>query len=156
MQCAVTHFNAKDGLLRSDVGIIDTQDTTLLIGGEIGLRDEGLNLVAAAKPKDFSPLALRTPIHLEGSFAEPHVRLEMKRLGVKAAAAAALAVVNPLAALIPLLDPASKSAPNCGQELARLRGDERQAAQAHGKQPLPAPAPQRAGVAQAGSANTRQ
>ncbi len=122
MQCAVTQFTARDGELHADVGIVDSPDTTLIVDGDISLRREQLALVARANPKDFSPAALRSPIHLEGSFRGPHVRLEARPIATKAVAAVALGLVHPLAALIPLVDPGKKSDAGCQQALDRLKG----------------------------------
>jgi uncharacterized protein involved in outer membrane biogenesis len=122
MSCAVTRFTARDGELHADVGLIDTTDSTVLLSGDVSLAHEQLALEARVDPKDFSPLTLRTPIYLKGSFQEPKVRVDTKRLGVKALAAVALGVINPLAAVIPLLDTGDKSAVGCQQALVRLRG----------------------------------
>jgi uncharacterized protein involved in outer membrane biogenesis len=123
MQCAVTQFTARDGLLHTDVALIDSRDTTMIVNGDISLAKEQLALTAQAYPKDFSPAALRAPIHVEGPFRQPHVRLEKKPIAVKAAAAAALgALVTPLAALIPLVDPGKQAPMGCQQAMERLRG----------------------------------
>lgn len=121
MTCAVAQFTARDGVLRSDVALIDSPDTTIIVNGDISLAKEQLALVAHADPKDFSPVALRAPIHVEGSFRKPHVRLETKPIAVKAVTAVALGVVNPLAALIPLMDPGQKAPEGCSQALNQLR-----------------------------------
>ena len=56
-------------------------------------------------PKDFSPLTLRTPLLVGGSFANPQVSADAGPLTLKLGAALLLGLLNPLAALIPLLDP---------------------------------------------------
>lgn len=123
MQCAVTQFTARDGVLHTDVALLDSRDTTLIVNGDVSLAKEQLALTAQAYPKDFSPAALRAPIHVEGPFRQPHVRLEKKPIAVKAAAAAALGtLVTPLAALIPLVDPGKKAPMGCQQAMERLRG----------------------------------
>lgn len=146
MQCAVAQFSARDGLLHTDVGIIDTSDTTLLFNGDISLAKEQFALVAQANPKDFSPAALRTPIHLDGPFVKPHVHVETKPIAVKAVAALALGAVNPLAALIPLVDPGHKSPVGCQQALQNLRST-------HGVEP---PKVQAAGTSRAFADRVRQ
>ncbi|HWP20188.1 MAG TPA: AsmA family protein [Burkholderiaceae bacterium] len=121
MRCAVAQFSAQDGVLKTDVGVIDTPDTTLLVDGTVALGDERLALVVRARPKDFTPLSLRSPIRIEGSFSDPAVRPEGKALGLKLLGAAALAAVNPLAALIPLIDPGERGQGGCRLALERLR-----------------------------------
>jgi uncharacterized protein involved in outer membrane biogenesis len=123
MQCAATQFTARNGDLQMDVGIIDTSDTTLLVQGQVNLDEERLDLQARAYPKDFSFAALRSPIRVEGPLTKPKVKLEGKAIAAKAGTAAVLgAVVAPLAALVPLLDPARKAPLGCEQALAELRG----------------------------------
>ena len=123
MQCAATQFTARDGALHMDVGIIDTRDTTMLLQGDVSLDQERLALTARAYPKDFSFASLRSPVHVEGPLLKPQVRLEKRPIALKAGAAVLLgAVVNPLAALVPLMDPGQKAPVGCGQALAALRG----------------------------------
>jgi len=55
-------------------------------------------------PKDFSPMALRTPVHVRGSLSDPSISLDKGGLGGRLGASALLALINPLAALIPLID----------------------------------------------------
>ena len=104
IQCAVVDLHAKNGVLMPRVMVVDTTDTTLWVDGSLSLASETLNLRAMALPKDFSPLTIRSPLHVNGSFADPEVSLEKKPVGIKLAAAALLALINPLAAVLPLLD----------------------------------------------------
>jgi uncharacterized protein involved in outer membrane biogenesis len=120
LHCAVARLQVHDGLIRPEVAVFDTSDTTFIASGEVSLAQESLNLVVSARPKDFSPLSLRSPVHIEGSFAQPGWRLEKGRLGLKLGAAAALAVINPLAAILPLMDPGEKDKSGCQQTLQKF------------------------------------
>ena len=104
IQCTVADLVAEQGLLRPRALVLDTADSTLWVDGSLSLATEAIDLRVVVAPKDFSPLSLRTPIHLRGSFSDPSVSLEKGKLGAKLGASALLALVNPLAALIPLLD----------------------------------------------------
>jgi AsmA family protein len=104
VQCAVVDLQAGNGLFSPRAMVIDTTDTTVWVEGSLSLATETLNLRAMSLPKDFSPLTLRTPVNITGQFANPEVSLEKKPLGLKLAASVLLAIVNPLAAVIPLLD----------------------------------------------------
>ena len=136
IQCTVADFVAEQGLLRPRALVLDTADSTIWVDGSLSLATEAIDLRVVVAPKDFSPLALRTPIHLRGSFANPSVSLEKGKIGAKLGAAALLALVNPLAALIPLLDFGS------GDE-AKRGADECQALSRRiaAKPILPAPGP---------------
>ena len=122
VECAVADLVAEGGVLRPRVMVIDTEDSTVVVDGSLSLATEGLDLRAVVSPKDFSPLALRTPLRVRGSFANPEVSLDKGPLGRKLAASALLALVNPIAALIPLLDPGdSEAAQRDGVGCAGLR-----------------------------------
>jgi AsmA family protein len=136
IQCSVADLVAEQGMLRPRVLVLDTPDTTLWIDGSLSLATEALDLRVVATPKDFSPLALRTPVHLRGSFASPSVSLDAARLGTRVGASALLALVNPLAALIPFIDVGSSAEAKRGADACRALS-QRIAA----KPLLPAPAP---------------
>ncbi len=104
VQCAVFDLVADKGVFRPHVMVLDTKDSTVWVDGSLSLATEALNLRAMVMPKDFSPLTLRSPLHINGSFANPVVSLEKKPIGIKVASSLLLAIINPLAALIPLLD----------------------------------------------------
>ncbi len=102
--CAVADLDVAAGAFRPRVMVIDTTDSAVWIDGSLSLAAESLDLRAVVSPKDFSPLTLRAPLHVRGSFADPEVSLDKAKLGGKVAASLLLALLNPLAALIPLID----------------------------------------------------
>ena len=110
VECAVADLVADGGVLRPRVMVIDTPDSAVLVDGSLSLATEALDLRAVISPKDFSPLTLRTPLLVRGSFAHPQVSLDKGPLGRKLVTAALLALVNPLAGLIPLIDPGDSGA----------------------------------------------
>lgn len=122
VSCAVARFNLKNGLAQPEVAVIDTDDTTLLVTGQLSLAREELDLTINARPKDMSLVALRSPVRLRGSFGKPRVSLDKGRIGLRVAAAAALAAVAPLAGLLALVDLGETERSVCGDALARLKG----------------------------------
>ncbi|MGZ8269655.1 MAG: AsmA family protein [Methylophilus sp.] len=104
VQCAVVDLHATDGVFTPRAMVVDTTDSTVWVDGSLSLATETLNLRAMSLPKDFSPLTLRAPLNVTGQFSNPQVSLEKSRVGLKLAASVLLAIVNPLAAVIPLLD----------------------------------------------------
>ncbi|HQX59294.1 MAG TPA: hypothetical protein PLT77_09190, partial [Burkholderiaceae bacterium] len=119
--CNVADFSVKDGVVRPKVFIINTRDSTIWLDGSASLRTEALDLRAVVAPKDFSPLTLRTPVHVRGSFGNPAVSLEVGKLAGRAGAAALLALLNPLAAIIPFIDTGADSEANqAGAQCATL------------------------------------
>ncbi len=97
----------------------------MAVSGSIDLDTERLDLVAKPQPRDASPLSARSPIVIEGSLREPSLHPEGKALAARAGAAALLAVVNPLLALIPLIQPAKDVPSNCAQLLQEARATTR-------------------------------
>ena len=104
VQCAVVDLVAQQGVLKPKVMVIDTKDSAVWVDGSLSLATEVLNLRAMVMPKDFSPLTLRAPLQISGTFADPKVSLDKQPIGVKLAASLFLGILNPLAALIPLFD----------------------------------------------------
>jgi uncharacterized protein involved in outer membrane biogenesis len=104
VSCAVADLVALDGVLRPRVMVLDTADSTVWVDGSLSLATETLDLRAVVSPKDFSPLTLRSPLRVRGSFLQPEVSLDKAPMARKLAASLLLALVNPLAALIPLID----------------------------------------------------
>ncbi|MFZ2854574.1 MAG: AsmA-like C-terminal region-containing protein [Rhodocyclaceae bacterium] len=121
MQCAVAGLQVREGKVWPETAVIETSDSTLSVAGVISLADERLGLVFKAQPKDKSPLTLRSPLFIEGSFAKPEVRLDKASIGTRLAAAAALAVATPLASLLALVDLGEPEKQVCQEAIQRLR-----------------------------------
>ena len=126
VDCAVADLSAERGVLRPRVLVLDTRDSTVWSEGSLSLANEALDLRLLVSPKDFSPFALRSPVHVRGSFADPAISVEKAPLAKRVGAAALLALLNPLAAVIPFFDAASsddaqRGAQTCQALTARLR-----------------------------------
>jgi len=102
--CGAADLAIKDGRVTPKVMLIDTSDSTIWVDGSMSLATEQMQFVARVDPKDFSPLALRTPIHVDGSLNAPRLSLEKGPLARKVVPAVLLAMINPLAAILPLID----------------------------------------------------
>jgi uncharacterized protein involved in outer membrane biogenesis len=122
MQCALAQFDLVNGKVMPEVFVIDTSNTTLLVDGDLSLATESLDLRMTAHPHSFSPLAPRTPVEVVGTFTDPHVRLEVKPLVKRGAAAVALTLANPLAALLALVDFKQKERDVCTTAVAHVDG----------------------------------
>ena len=121
IQCNVADLVVAKGVASPRVFVIDTRDSTVWVDGSVSLKTEALDLRAVVSPKDFSPLTVRTPIHVGGTFSAPAVSVEAGNLGAKLGAAALLALISPLAAVIPFVDPgAREEAQRAGAQCAEL------------------------------------
>lgn len=118
IHCAFADFSVKDGLMDARALAFDTTDTIIVGGGTIDLGEEALDLELRPRPKDRSLLALRSPLVIDGTFADPGIRPDMGRLGVRGAIALALGSIAPPAALLATIEPGPGEDADCGGEYA--------------------------------------
>ena len=104
IHCAYADFGVKSGTMTARAFVFDTSDTAIVGEGTIDLRDERFDLRLIPKPKDKSPLSLRSPLRVTGRFVDPEFGPEKGPLALKALAAAALYAIAPPAALVSLMD----------------------------------------------------
>jgi AsmA protein len=122
MQCAVINLKATKGLIEPTAAMIDTPVTLVLINGNLSLATEILNLKLTAKPKNISPLTARSPIHVTGSFSDPKASPEGGPIAVRVIGGLALAMINPLTAILPFIDTGESSVKSpCKQSLNSLK-----------------------------------
>ena len=138
IQCAVGDLVADQGVLRPRVLVLSSPESTIWINGSISLATEAIDLSVVVAPKDISPLALRTPLKVRGTFADPSISVDKGKLGLRLAASALLALVNPLAALIPLVDVGNNAEAQRGADECRALSNRIAA-----RPTLPAPGPVR-------------
>ena len=115
LRCAVADFSIVKGRMQTQALVFDTEVTTLLGTGNIDLAQEQLDLTLNQKTKNTSPLALRSPIYVRGSFAKPQVGVDQTRMAVRALGALALGLASPLLAIIPLIDAGPGKDSDCAQ-----------------------------------------
>lgn len=104
LRCAYGQFDVEDGLMKARSLVFDTTDTVIFGSGSVNLRQEALALEIRPEPKDVSPLSLRGPIEIGGTFKDPAFQPKAKPLLARAAAAAALYAIAPPAALLALVE----------------------------------------------------
>ncbi|MBS1158493.1 MAG: AsmA [Proteobacteria bacterium] len=121
LRCAVADFAVQDGTMQSRALVFDTSVTTILGTGSIDLAQEKLDLTLNQKTKSTSPLALRSPIHVRGTLAQPEVGVDKRLVAARALGAIALGMVNPLLALIPLVDAGPGADSDCRQLVSAAR-----------------------------------
>ena len=121
IRCLVADFDVKEGIMRTNALVFDTEVTTILGTGSIDLGKEKLDLTLTQKTKNTSPLALRSPIRVRGSFARPDVGVDKGQVAARALGALLLGAVNPVLALIPLIDAGPGSDSECTQLIQDAR-----------------------------------
>jgi len=120
IRCGVGSFQVRNGIATSESIVLDTEDTNISGAGTLNLRDETLDVTLRPQPKDKSILVVRTPIRLHGPFADPDVSVKKGPIAARAGAAILLGLVNPLAALIPLVETGPGKDSDCGALLASV------------------------------------
>ena len=121
LRCAVSGFEVKDGVAKTDNFVIDTDDTVIKVDGTVNLAQESLDLETKPQPKDPSPLALRTPLEIEGPMRTPKIRPKAGPLAARVAGAAALAAITPPLALLALIETGPGKDQPCGQLLSEAK-----------------------------------
>lgn len=116
LRCAYADFNVDDGIMESRGLAVDTTDTVIFGQGKLNLRDERIDMRLVPQPKDRSPIALRVPLKIGGTFKDPSFLPEPGPLTLRAAAAVALYSLAPPAALLALLEtgPGQDKKIDCG------------------------------------------
>ena len=114
MNCAVADFKVVKGVMQVRKLVLDTEVNTLAGNGHIDLAQEQFALAIVPRTKVVSLVALRSPIYIKGSFAKPQLDVDRGRILARGSGALLLGMVNPLLALIPLLEPGPGMASPCG------------------------------------------
>lgn len=113
INCAVSTFQMQKGVAVSELLVLDTEDTMIDGEGVVNFRDESLDFTFRPHPKDPSILSARSPLHVRGTFGNPRPSVDAKALATRGGAALALGLLNPLAALIPLIEPGTGTDADC-------------------------------------------
>ena len=119
INCAVAHFQAKDGVLTANQIIFDTGPVLGKGSGSIDLETERLSFRIEGDPKEPRLIRLMAPITLNGPIKKPKVGIEPGKAIVQGVVAAALATVaSPLAVILPFVDPGLAKDAACGALIA--------------------------------------
>lgn len=138
-RCSAASFDVKNGVATSRAMVFDTAISNIQGEGQIDFRQELLDLRLDAKPKRKSIFVARTPIHIEGPFSKPNYSLEAAPLLARGGAAAALSVINPIAAVLALVETGPGRDANCTQLMAKVADAQREAKRSGKPAELPTP-----------------
>ena len=117
IRCAIADLDVKDGMANINAMIIDTSVVNVQVGGWVNLKTEEMNLRIEPKPKDKSIASLNSPIHVRGTFSQPRVAPDAKMVA-RGVGAIVMGVLNPLLAVIPLINEGPGKDSPCGQLIA--------------------------------------
>ena len=121
LNCMAADFVVNKGLMRTRQFIVDTDDAVLHIDGTVNLGNERLDLTLQPDSKGLRIFSLRSPLYVKGTFSKPDVSVDKGVLALRAGGALALAVVAPVAALLPLVNAGPGEENECATLLAKAR-----------------------------------
>ncbi|KFL53301.1 cell envelope biogenesis protein AsmA [Burkholderia pyrrocinia] len=121
INCAAIDFVATNGILDPKVFALDTDDALINVDGPISLRDETLDLKIHPHTKGFRIFSLRSPLYAKGTFKNPDVGVDAGALALRAGAMIGLGLINPFAALIPLIAPSNNKDVPCSQLFGQMK-----------------------------------
>jgi hypothetical protein len=121
INCMAADFAATDGVLDTKTFALDTTDALIGMDGKINLRDETMDLTIHPHTKGFRIFTLRSPLYVKGTFKKPDVGVSKTAIALRAGAAIGLGLINPFAALLPLIAPSNEKVTPCSSLIAKMR-----------------------------------
>ncbi|WP_323118701.1 AsmA family protein [Burkholderia alba] len=121
INCAAVDFVATNGILDAKVFALDTDDAVIRVDGTVNLRDESMDMSIHPQTKGFRVFSLRSPLYVKGTFKNPDVGVNVGALALRAGAMVGLGLINPFAALIPLIAPSNNKGVPCSEMFAQLK-----------------------------------
>lgn len=121
VRCALVDVGFQRGQMSTRAAVFDTVDTVIEARGRADFTNEQLDLRVTPTAKDLSPLSARVPFDVKGPFAKPQVSPDKARLLARGGGAILLGLVNPLAAIIPLIETGPGEDRDCQALTARAK-----------------------------------
>ena len=126
IRCLVADFGVTDGIMETNALVLDTDITRIIGSGTIDLGEEKLDLTLKSDTKVTTPVALRGPIYNRGTFANPEPSVDTARVAARGLGAVALGLINPLLALVPLVETGPGMDSDCGQLIREAKSPQRE------------------------------
>jgi uncharacterized protein involved in outer membrane biogenesis len=114
--------------MQANALVFDTTVVNIGGGGQINLKTEEMDLTLKPEPKDRSVASLKSPLYIRGTFGEPQVGPDMGRLAARGAGAILLGILNPLLAVLPLMEQGRGKDSPCGELIAKATSSSRSSA----------------------------
>ena len=119
IRCVIADFGVKGGVAQANAFVFDTTIVNIGGSGTINLKTEEMDLKLKPQPKDRSIGSLRTPLHIKGTFSQPDIGPDMGKLAARGAGTIVMGILNPLLAILPLLEEGKGKDSNCGALIAQ-------------------------------------
>ncbi|UCJ18295.1 AsmA family protein [Pseudomonas sp. MM211] len=122
INCAAANLNIKQGVLKPELMVIDTENALIGIDGTVNFGSEQLDLTITPESKGFRVFSLRSPLYVRGTFKEPRPGVKAGPLLLRGAGMLALgALVAPAAGLVALVAPSGDQPNECAPLLEQMR-----------------------------------
>lgn len=121
IRCGAAAFAVDDGVATLGLFVFDTDESNIGGSGTINLGAEKLDITLEPRSKKAGILSLRGPVHIRGTFRDADIALSSQTIG-RGASAVALGLLNPLLALIPLIETGPGQNADCQAVLASVSG----------------------------------
>lgn len=119
LRCGVAHFQTADGVMRANNIVLDTGPVLITGRGEINLGTERMSFEARGHNKKFRLVRVLLPVTAQGPVRSPKLGVKPgAAIGQGVAAVGLGALVSPIAALLPFVDPGLAKDANCGALMA--------------------------------------
>lgn len=136
IRCGAAAFAVDDGLATLGLFVFDTEESNIKGTGTVNLGTEQFDITLDPKPKKAGILSFRGPVHIHGTFRDADFGVSGQTVG-RGLGAVALGLLNPLLALIPLIETGPGQNADCQAALATVSGAVKQS----GKKVTDAPPP---------------
>jgi uncharacterized protein involved in outer membrane biogenesis len=114
IRCGLADFDVKDGTLRSQNIVFDTDDVRITGKGDVSLKSERFNLTIQGRPKELRFFRVKAPIAIRGPLRHPDIGVDAGGSVAQGGLAAALgALTSPIAAIVAFVDPGLEKDANC-------------------------------------------
>jgi AsmA family protein len=122
IRCGVAHFRATGGTMAASQIVFDTGPVLVTGAGTVNLGTERMAFRLKGHPKEFRLVRLIMPITLQGPIRSPKPGVEAGGAIAQGGIAVALgALVSPLAAILPFVDPGLAEDANCAALIGGAR-----------------------------------
>lgn len=122
LRCGVAHFEVYNGTMAARDIVLDTDVERATGQGTVDLKTETVDMKFTGEAKSIRLLRMNAPITVTGSLTNPKVGVQVSKALPQGGIAVALAaLVAPLAAILPTIDPGLAKDANCGALLAEAK-----------------------------------
>lgn len=123
INCGAADLDIKNGLMRTNAFLFDTENALVSIDGTANFKTEALDLDITPKSKGFRIFSLRSPLYVKGTFKNPDAGVQVIPLAARGAGMVALgALLTPVAGVLALIAPSAGDDGNqCGAMLEQLK-----------------------------------